>query len=334
MQPQIKLFDSWYLGKRSQGQEAVPLGFLTPGGTDSAAKNRKKTVVEWTLGGYGSVQVAIPPEDDFKASEPISGFSLSRSIRRSSSWNGGNVVWRIEDPRGFELEISSENLGQIMSCSTVVNGEFHGKMVWARESGKNILVPVNSEVYKKAIEDTAVATSKTTGISKIPVGTWVTLKNGVRAQYAGKFFLVERTCTSDPYGYEATKFRYGIKLTETHVLISKAYENQPASVIHYSDPRVVTIHENQPLIDSVPLLSANIRLGYQQLYLRFGKVESIKYSFNPTNAESFHSSTTTPVVVETGIIISPRYYSNTSNHFYCLVAEVQFADGTKELINF
>ena len=39
--------------------------------------------------------------------KPTHGFTISKEVRRLTT---SNVVWRIFDPRGFELEISSGNM--------------------------------------------------------------------------------------------------------------------------------------------------------------------------------------------------------------------------------
>jgi hypothetical protein len=63
--------------------------------------------------------------------ESLSGFQLTKSVRRVY-WGGGNVVWRVLDPRGFELEISSSNLARILDCSTISKGVIMDSCIWGR----------------------------------------------------------------------------------------------------------------------------------------------------------------------------------------------------------
>src|SRR5574343_534640 len=62
---------------------------------------------------------------------PQIGFQFTKSVRRTY-WGGGNVVWRVLDPRGFELEISSANLARIMDCSCIKEGVIEEPCVWGR----------------------------------------------------------------------------------------------------------------------------------------------------------------------------------------------------------
>jgi hypothetical protein len=79
----------------------------------------------------------------------LEGFRLAEEVRRIY-WGGGNVVWRVEDPRGFELEISSANLARILDCSTISNGVIQDKCIWGRDGAQNILLPVSSDIYKES----------------------------------------------------------------------------------------------------------------------------------------------------------------------------------------
>lgn len=66
--------------------------------------------------------------------DPVSGFKISHSVSRSST---SNKVWRIQDPRGFELEISTNNMEDILMNQGVVKGEIQGTYLWV---GKTLAV--------------------------------------------------------------------------------------------------------------------------------------------------------------------------------------------------
>ena len=111
------------------------LGFASPYTKDAAFRKRKLTQDGWA---YGNTEAVIINEDDSMhingaiklRIDPVAlfmgncapkiidnvlvaGFTIAKSVRRSSGWGGsGNVVWRIADPRGFELEIKSENFAR------------------------------------------------------------------------------------------------------------------------------------------------------------------------------------------------------------------------------
>ena len=59
--------------------------------------------------------------------EPLSGFKIAKSVTRYST---SNKLWRILDPRNFELEISTHNMEDILAEGTVSKNEIMGKFVW------------------------------------------------------------------------------------------------------------------------------------------------------------------------------------------------------------
>lgn len=63
--------------------------------------------------------------------EPMTGFKISKSVSRAST---SNKLIRIEDPRGFELEIAVANLVALLETGTVTKNEFIGAMQW--QTGK------------------------------------------------------------------------------------------------------------------------------------------------------------------------------------------------------
>ena len=124
------------------------LGFASPYTKDAAFEKRKHTHDNWA---YSGIKVEIDDEDNCTVTgsgsygyggnakawdagmlfiagcypriinnELLEGFQIAKSVRRYG-WNGGgNVKWRIIDPRGFDLEISSENFARVISCCTMV----------------------------------------------------------------------------------------------------------------------------------------------------------------------------------------------------------------------
>jgi hypothetical protein len=59
--------------------------------------------------------------------EPIEGFTISHSVNRSAT---SNKVWRILDPRGFELEISTDCMEDLVLQGTIIKGAIQGKCIW------------------------------------------------------------------------------------------------------------------------------------------------------------------------------------------------------------
>lgn len=188
----IKFPATHYVGFQTRpSEDGVPLGFMTPDGTDAAAKKRKDTVDSWARGyGYSAKNEGALPAKTLE-NKPMNGFKLGRSLRHGGGgWGQGNVKWRIEDPRGFELEITSPNLAQIMSCTTIENGEILEQCMWARLKADNVLVPVSSEVYKTAQANTE-RLNKSASLAELNLGDHAVLLNAVEGTYLGAYFFGE-----------------------------------------------------------------------------------------------------------------------------------------------
>lgn len=78
----------------------------------------------------------------------ITGFEVSDSFQRGSYYGTGNVIWRIKDPRGFELELYSEAFAKLLTEVEMVNGKITTLCMWSINGTRNVLIPENSEVYK------------------------------------------------------------------------------------------------------------------------------------------------------------------------------------------
>lgn len=201
-----------YIGyqERAEGDWKTPmkdrkqtlLGFATYYEENAAFEKRKNTIDSWAQGNYWNRKEKVIPAEIID-NELLSGFKLSREVRRSASWGGGNVLWRIEDPRGFELEISSANLAAIMGCSTIVNGEIQGKCKWGWNTtggSKVVLLPEHSDPYKQALEDTKRRNSNVSW-KDVNIGDKVELKNGTVAVYYGYHHYLKTDYGEDYDGY-------------------------------------------------------------------------------------------------------------------------------------
>lgn len=178
----IKIPTKHYVGMVKRGDEKLPLAFITPHGEDAASIKRIKTVDDWVSsnGRYGGNKALSSMTID---NVPLSGFKLTADIRSSSY--GGLDKWRIEDPRGFELEITSGNLARLLSVGMIDRGEINDQCVWGRDGANNVLISVNTNEYKVAVENTAVAGLKADWKNAKP-GNTVLLQNNVRGVWLGR----------------------------------------------------------------------------------------------------------------------------------------------------
>lgn len=220
------------------------LGFATPDGTDKAAEKRKDTVRGW-VGRYtyvcdGKVENT---DGDYRTFDnvPVEGFSLGKSVSR---WSTANKWFRITDPRGFDLEISAENLAELIQTTDILKGELQGKFVWMRSGATNYLVSENHESYLTRNDETLNTYKVQEGVPfKFNDNTWV---------YLGKFYtgaIAQHSYLKYKHGdYWTNRYRSNshVKVTEyreikddrpVHVYAKKSVHWKTKEESHYIDFR-------------------------------------------------------------------------------------------------
>lgn len=161
-----------------QRTNKLPLAFMTPWGTDKAAQKRMDSVNRWS--GKRMDPVVVD-------NHPLIGFRITSDIRTTDY--GGSDRWKIEDPRGFELEISSGNLAQLLSVGSIDKGEILDSCVWARSGQQNILLSTSTKEYQDAVDTTKIK-STSTSWKDVEIGNKITLQNTVKGIYLGTFLPV------------------------------------------------------------------------------------------------------------------------------------------------
>lgn len=139
----MKIIDELYVGinhKRKIGDSY--LAFVTPNGTDAAAKKRIDTVNNWLIDHW--------VEDDDKwevkivKNEPVTGFKV---VDYNVRYVTDNKTIQVEDPRGWVIELYIPEFIDLILTSKVDNGVIDQPLVYVRDGAKNILVSVNSNKY-------------------------------------------------------------------------------------------------------------------------------------------------------------------------------------------
>jgi hypothetical protein len=209
----MKVFSQLYVGLKSQYEDKVDLGFATPFENNSAFRKRKVTIDNWagqftyetnadgtykrdSRGNY--IRKEIEPRHKIVDNQPRSGFRITDDVKRVY-WGGGNVVWRVEDPAGFELEIQSQNLMAIIQTAGIgEGGVIPGSCLWGRDGKDNILLHEKSDEYKNAIlaAETLKSPKKAAASDRI-VGSTYLLQDGSEAVYLGKFFVVREAIVDE-----------------------------------------------------------------------------------------------------------------------------------------
>ena len=175
------------------------LGFMTPYEDNKAFEKRKGTILNWLAqnvpGRYQQTHDgrSIYVKDDagnqrqeILDNSPMEGFLITDNIKRTY-WGGGNVVFRVTDPRGFELEISSQNLMMLLRNCSIINGSIQGRCIWGRDGATNVLLHESSDEYKNAAKAAeTLKKRKPLPVESLVVGRAYHLSNGDTAVYMGK----------------------------------------------------------------------------------------------------------------------------------------------------
>lgn len=185
--------DDWKVPYNEREYKEVRLGFATYYEENAAFEKRKATIDNWSQPYYRNTPKEIIPAEIID-NQLLDGFKMAREVRRHG-WGSGNVLWRIEDPRGFELEISSANMASIMACTTIINGEIQGKCKWGWNTvggSRVVLLPEGSEPYQDAIRDTKRRNAATIPMKDVSPGMRVELKNEFVGVYCGPMHYLYR----------------------------------------------------------------------------------------------------------------------------------------------
>lgn len=182
MKNPIKIPSTYFVGILSR-KDRLPLGYITPYGTDAAAKSRMNTVTSWIIRNSRASGHKLPTS--IIDNEPMSGFR----ILNCHQGRAGGDTWRIEDPRGFELEVSGTNVIKLLKTSTVQNGEILDPCIWARNGSVNVLLSTESDEFKQAVSNTIAAKNKASWRDVKP-GNRIVLQNNLRGVFLGKMWLI------------------------------------------------------------------------------------------------------------------------------------------------
>ncbi len=242
-----------YVGRKQQGTaKDLPLGFATPVETKGFDK-RKATVDSWAHVNSWEQQRGQEQLDAITVdNELLEGFQIAESVRRIY-WGGGNVVWRVIDPRGYELEIPSSNLARILDCCDVEKGVIKQRCIWGRDGAQNILLPENSEPYQSAVANTDRSKIKVP-MKEINIGDLVVFKDGTEVVYMGTYsigYLNETTVrergTGSYYGSSTySKFEIDVKRRSIFIdpnVDDKAYASRKYQLI--ASPHISEIKKKQ-----------------------------------------------------------------------------------------
>lgn len=167
----------------------------------------------------------------------------------------------IQDQRGIKIEVDLSYFFDIINELTIIDSRIVNDCVWACHNSKNILVPVDSKLYKMCKENTERKTNRTS-IKDIKFGDKCSMEDGRTLVYLGYF------------GYYSSKFKK-ISTTKKHIFLRKgsiSIENQPivSQVLKHDtiDKNGMTILEYVNSISSsfafVPTIKKSVSYDYKE----------------------------------------------------------------------
>ena len=122
--------------------------------------------------------------------EPISGFVLNKKVGgHSSGWNHRQTYSRIYDPRGFEFEITVENLLYILENANCLKGKgLEGEFVYGWSGTELILLPLDSPDYEEISKLNSILHEKKHILGKdLIVGATYLTRDNKKLIYLGRF---------------------------------------------------------------------------------------------------------------------------------------------------
>lgn len=128
--------------------------------------------------------------NDIFENVPTEGFVLNKKVGDYvSSWNHRQAYVRVYDPRGFEFEITIENLLFILENATSSKGKgLEGEFIYGWSGKDLVLLPVESADYKSIVEySEKVHRQFKIGARTIKVGATYLTKSNEQWIYMGRF---------------------------------------------------------------------------------------------------------------------------------------------------
>lgn len=155
------------------------------------------------------------PNDEFD-NIPIEGFVLNKKAGDcSDGWNHRQAYCRVYDPRGFEFEITIENLLYILENTNCIKGKgLEGEFIYGWDGKDLVLLPLKSPDYKQIKEyNDIVHNNQSIKAKDLIVGATYLTKDNSQWVYMGRF---------DTYGYGIEWFKNG------KIGICKSVEDVPS----------------------------------------------------------------------------------------------------------
>lgn len=118
--------------------------------------------------------------------EPRNGYVFNKGVQRYAyHFGSGRSMLRVYDPRGFEFEITIDNLEAVLMNSDISKKEIMGEYVFAWSGSDLILLPTNSQEYIESVSYTEKQDKKISAKELIKGATYSRKKNDEHYIYIG-----------------------------------------------------------------------------------------------------------------------------------------------------
>jgi hypothetical protein len=158
-------------------------------------KQSKEKADRWATPYHNSSQKAMEPV--YIDNEPKTGFRMVTNVSRYST---SNVVWRIMHPEGFEFEITSDNLCDLLETNTIIEGEFQDALFFTHnkklvnEKTKLFADLIAREEHKKEqkknVQEVEVGNIITFPLEQTNNSSGINSPQSVTVVYCGKYHAI------------------------------------------------------------------------------------------------------------------------------------------------
>ena len=186
---------------------------------------------------------------------PISGFVLNKKAGGyDTGWNHRQTYTRVYDPRGFEFEITVENLLYILeNCNSIKGKGLEGEFIYSFDGKDLLLLPVDSPDYKELSEfNELLFENKTIKAKELKIGATYKSNKNEELVYMGRFDEYNSSYYRNEYTNNGKKFFF--------------YEK---ALCQYDEPRFVTMKSISKRI--IDVIDENCIDNYTEI---FEKLES------------------------------------------------------------
>lgn len=145
---------------------------------------------------------------------PRSNFVFNKDVNRSGHWSDITKV-RIYDTRDFEFEIDVSNMMYILMHSDISKRDIAEECVFAWSGRNLVLLPINSEEYRKSIEQTRKINTKFSLKNLVAGHTYMTKHLG-EAVYLGYYEWAEQRYMGHAYVYQNVGKKHIFKINQKY----------------------------------------------------------------------------------------------------------------------